>query len=627
MTFGSQQISLGGEINLPKLLTDLGITRVFQYLGTVGSVPTGGTVNNITCVAGDMVLVSGVSSASDGIYVYNGSTWDKISSSNGAYKVLQTPSSGTGSTLKTIISWEQNANGDLTITYSDIQSATTNLKGVVQLASSYSDSDTTKAATGSTIASAISSAIGALDGSITGSAGSSKTLTAFSETNGIVSATFGNISITKSQISDFPSTMTPSSHTHGNLSNDGKITTAITIANNDYIIIGDNSESGKIGKGPVFDASTTTQCLTKAGTWANFNNYSLPTATYNTLGGVKPWYSHSKASTCSTSAGTNATVIAVNAITTTTGRYYAVESDSNGRLFVNVPWNGGDMSAYLPLAGGTMTGLVKVNGLKGTSSVDYGDTLPANGEEGRIFFQLSDATYELPTGGTTGQALIKRSNSNRDVMWSAINALPVGGSAGQALIKNSSTDGDVVWGAAGGILRPDASTKYYVGGSQYTTENTDPILFNTAIYVENSVLQGAAWNDYAEYRQTREEIQPGRCVVEVGDDTLELSTSRRQPGAEIVSDTYGFAIGQTEKCKTPIAVTGRVLAYPYEDISRFAPGRPVCSGPNGTVSVMSDDEARNYPWCIIGTVSSIPQEEYWGQNNVSTKGRVWIRVK
>lgn len=51
---------------------------------------------------------------------------------------------------------------------------------------------------------AVKSAIDALDGSVTGSAGSGKTLTAFSQTNGVVSATFGNISITKSQVSDFP---------------------------------------------------------------------------------------------------------------------------------------------------------------------------------------------------------------------------------------------------------------------------------------------------------------------------------------------------------------------------------------------------------------------------------------
>ena len=57
-----------------------------------------------------------------------------------------------------------------------------------------------KAATVSTVTNAIS----ALDGAITGAAGSGKTLTAFSQTDGKVTATFGNISITKSQISDFP---------------------------------------------------------------------------------------------------------------------------------------------------------------------------------------------------------------------------------------------------------------------------------------------------------------------------------------------------------------------------------------------------------------------------------------
>ena len=51
---------------------------------------------------------------------------------------------------------------------------------------------------------AVKSAIDALDGTISGSAGAGKTLTAFSQTDGKVSATFSNISITKSQVSDFP---------------------------------------------------------------------------------------------------------------------------------------------------------------------------------------------------------------------------------------------------------------------------------------------------------------------------------------------------------------------------------------------------------------------------------------
>lgn len=131
---------------------------------------------------------------------------------------------------------------------------------------------------------AVKSAIDALDGTITGTAGASKTLTAFSQTDGKVSATFGNISITKSQVSDFPTTMTPASHTHGKITNDGKIasTDNVAIANNDRLIISDASDSYILkNTSIVFDGSTETQALTKKGTWVTFNNYSHPTGDGN----------------------------------------------------------------------------------------------------------------------------------------------------------------------------------------------------------------------------------------------------------------------------------------------------------------------------------------------------------
>ena len=51
---------------------------------------------------------------------------------------------------------------------------------------------------------AVKSALETLDGTVTGSAGTGNTLTALSQTDGKISATFNAISITKSQISDFP---------------------------------------------------------------------------------------------------------------------------------------------------------------------------------------------------------------------------------------------------------------------------------------------------------------------------------------------------------------------------------------------------------------------------------------
>ena len=141
-------------------------------------------------------------------------------------------------------------------------------------------------------------------------------------------------------------------------------------------------------------------------------------------------------------------------------------------------------------------------------------------------------------------------------------------------------------------------------------------------------VYGAVWNDYAECRESNEFINAGYVVKENGDDTLSLADGRLIYGCSIVSDTFGFMIGETDKAHTPIAVSGRVLAYPYEnrEVFRSNIGCFVCSGPNGTVSLMDKEEVWNHPEAIIGQVSAVPDYEYWG-NNVKVNGRVWIKVR
>lgn len=141
-------------------------------------------------------------------------------------------------------------------------------------------------------------------------------------------------------------------------------------------------------------------------------------------------------------------------------------------------------------------------------------------------------------------------------------------------------------------------------------------------------VYGAVWNDYAECRESNEFIDAGYVVKENGDDTLSLADGRLIYGCSIVSDTFGFMIGETDKAHTPIAVSGRVLAYPYEnrEVFRSNIGCFVCSGPNGTVSLMDKEEVWNHPEAIIGQVSAVPDYEYWG-NNVKVNGRVWIKVR
>ena len=141
-----------------------------------------------------------------------------------------------------------------------------------------------------------------------------------------------------------------------------------------------------------------------------------------------------------------------------------------------------------------------------------------------------------------------------------------------------------------------------------------------------ATVQGAVWNDYAEYRELIDTIEPGRCVVEVGDDKLIWANGRLAPCAYVISDTFGFSIGETEKAKAPVAVAGRVLAYPYEDRNSFNIGDAVCSGPNGTVSKMTRQEIMQYPERIIGTVSSIPSYGVW-ENKIVVNDRIWIKIK
>lgn len=167
-------------------------------------------------------------------------------------------------------------------------------------------------------------------------------------------------------------------------------------------------------------------------------------------------------------------------------------------------------------------------------------------------------------------------------------------------------------------------------GSDYTASTA--LTANRRLVITSSVINNyvsiaaANSNDYAESRKTTKKIEPGYVVVENGDDTLSLATERLMPGANIVSDTYGFIANESDKIETPIAVSGRVLAYTYEDKNTFKAGDPVCSGPNGTVSKMTREEVKEYPDRMIGTVSAIPDYKTWGSNNVKVNGRIWIKV-
>lgn len=157
-------------------------------------------------------------------------------------------------------------------------------------------------------------------------------------TNGQLSATFSNISIDFSRVHP----ETSSSYVAGefvNLVTDdgGKLVPASIVA------ASKNSSAPSRTSGPVtgdklmfcygtspeywysststlsFNTSNTGKCLTQAGTWADFNNYSLPLAANGTRGGIQVGYSESNSGSLTT-------------------RNYAVKLSSE-KAYVNVPWS------------------------------------------------------------------------------------------------------------------------------------------------------------------------------------------------------------------------------------------------------------------------------------------------
>lgn len=329
---------------------------------------------------------------------------------------------------------------------------------------------------------------------------------------------------------------------------------------------------------------------------------------------------------------------------------------------------------YLPLTAGEDFKLTGPLGL--TENAMYGLEFPENPFEGQLFFLEDASAGALPTGGVAGQALVKNSDANGDASWKDIVALPKGGNSNTILIKNSEKDGDAVWSdnimyvsdqgismgvpvsADSGIwsdgdinttcsitAADDITATNFIADSVYVETLLDAgnatayfyevggahAMFDNSITCLGSItgkkVYGAVWNDYAEYRNQKEMIKPGYCVASADNGQVYKTTEKFQACDGIVSDTFGFAIGETNECKTPLAVAGRVLAYCEGNRYDYHAGDTVCAGPDGKIVKMSREEIREWPDRIVGIVSEIPEYETWGSGDVLVDGRIWIKVK
>ena len=293
----------------------------------------------------------------------------------------------------------------------------------------------------------------------------------------------------------------------------------------------------------------------------------------------------------------------------------------------------------------TMTGSLKVSGRYAGGGDDEGIIVgfANNGYAGlclggpsqarSVFYFKSDGTnpFWRYNNGSASYDISHPSKSGTIALTSDLaNYLPLSKVSNYALPKNPGSIEMYPGTSAGhgGFI----DFHYNNSSADYTSriiESASGTLVVNGANITKGKVYGAVWNDYAEYRICNKNFIPGQVVYEIGDDTMSITTKRLQRGCSIISDTFGFAIGETDSAKCPIAVSGRVLAYPYESREEFAKhiGWPVCSGPNGTVSIMTEEEEEKYPSRIIGTISAVPDYEEWGTDKVKINNRIWIQIK
>lgn len=185
----------------------------------------------------------------------------------------------------------------------------------------------------------------------------------------------------------------------------------------------------------------------------------------------------------------------------------------------------------------------------------------------------------------------------------------------------------------------DDSARFQIYASHYGSEGYS-IHFRTGwgndkkkwrrIWSAGDSVTNAVWNDLGECRKS-DSRESGYAIAPSGTRTF----TRLEPGARIISDTWGFLLGdENDTEKAPVAIAGRVLAYPLHDKSYYEVGDAVCAAEGGKIDKMTREEIKEYPDRIIGIVNEIPDYDIWepsreggGREPIHTNGRIWIDVR
>ena len=383
ITIGGNSVALGGSISL----ADLGLDSAMHYRGTVAAIPPASG----TYVSGDVVVLSGTVKE----YVYDGTNWRELGT-EGSYKTKQTAySDSTGTSEDTtatrfVYSISQTADGIVSFktrplpTYNNYSLPVAKYNTLGGLKPAYTSTNAATLTT--TAASNTDTPTVAAKSTSTG-----RYYAVEADKNGIAYVNVPWTNVNSSYLTGVTTTVTGDGNAFTAVSASGG---TITFTKGLTFLTSHRTYTAFTGKPtgnqtPDFGSTFTIQQISQSTTGqvsGTDRTVTIPgtIATNTAKGLVKPWYTHTAASTGPTT-GNNSTAVAVNAISTTAGKYYAVEADSEGRLFVNVPWTNVN-SSYV----------AKTDGVTAVSWVNDSKTLTRT-----INGTAANVVSFVPSGGLT----------------------------------------------------------------------------------------------------------------------------------------------------------------------------------------------------------------------------------
>jgi hypothetical protein len=166
---------------------------------------------------------------------------------------------------------------------------------------------------------------------------------------------------------------------------------------------------------------------------------------------------------------------------------------------------------------------------------------------------------------------------------------------------------------------------FYAGNTDATASvrlNFDGHLYATKVF-------NAVWNDVADFQDVADEKIPGKCYFDTLSGAKICNEECQKAVIGILSDTYGFGLGQVNNAKkAPFVIAGWALAC-VDSEQTYETGDVLMNDSNGNLVKMSEEMKRLYPERIVATYKKPEAAKYFGPGAEAVKvnGRHWVKIR